>query len=61
MNVDAREEKKQKQRGEGCCFKCDERGHLSKDCTNKKVAVRAVEAVPTEPLVETTKIEAVKE
>ncbi len=61
MDIDARDEKKQKQRNEGHCFKCNERGHLSKDCTTKKVAVHAVEAVPMEPLSEDTKIEAVKE
>ncbi len=39
MDVDAREEKKKKQRNKGHCFKCDERGHLSRDCPTKKVAV----------------------
>ncbi len=45
MDIDARDEKKQKQRNEGCCFKCTERGHLSRDCPTQKVAVRAVETV----------------
>ncbi len=61
MDIDTRNEKKQKQHNEGCCFKCDERGHLSRDCPTKKVAVRAVEAAPMEPLGEDTKIEVVKE
>ncbi len=58
MQIDAR---KQKQHNEGRCFKCDEKGHLSRDCPTKKVAVRAVEVVPTEPLSKDTKIEEVKE
>ncbi len=53
--------KKQKQRNEGCCFRCDEKGYLSKDCPMKKVAVRAIEAAMTEPLLEDTHIEEVKE
>ncbi len=61
MNIDAREQKKQKQCAEGRCFKCNERGHLSKDCMNKKVAVRTVETVRKEPLTESTKVEEVKE
>ncbi len=61
MDIDAREEKKQKQCNEGRCFKCNEKGHLSRDCPTKKVVVRAVEAVPMEPLGENTKIEVVKE
>ncbi len=61
MDIDTREQKKQKQRNEGRCFKCNEWGHLSKDCPTKKVAVRAVEVVPTEPLGKNTKIKAVKE
>ncbi len=61
MDIDARNEKKHKQRNEGHCFKCNEWGHLSKDCPTKKVAVRAVEAAPVEALSETTKIEVVKE
>ncbi len=46
----------------GLCFNCDERGHLSRDCPKpKKVKVRAVEAMPMEPLSQNTKIEEVKE
>ncbi len=61
MDVDARKEKKQKQCDKGHCFKCNEKGHLSKDCTTKKVVVHAVKTVPMEPLGENTKIEVVKE
>ncbi len=61
MDVDVREEKKQKQHSEGHCFKCNERGHLSRDCPTKKVAVCAVKVIPTEPLGENTKIKVVKE
>ncbi len=36
---------------EGRCFRCRKKGHLSKDCPNKKEGhqVRAVEAAPTAP------------
>ncbi len=61
MDVDARKEKKAKQRAEGLCFKCNELGHLSKDCPKKKVAVRAVDTTPKEPLAKSTKVEEVKE
>ncbi len=59
MEIDA---KKAKQRAEGRCFCCDEKGHLSRDCPHKgeKREVRALEAVP-EPLAETTEVKEVKE
>ncbi len=53
--------KKQKQRNEGCCFRCNEKGHLSKDCPTKKVAVCTVETEPKEPLAESTCVEEVKD
>ncbi len=53
---------KKKQRDEGRCFQCDEKGHLSRDCPHKqKREVRAVETTPTELLSKDTKIEEVKE
>ncbi len=61
MDIDAREQKKAKQRAEGRCFKCNETGHLSRDCPTKKVAVRTVDTTTMEPLAESTKAEEVKE
>ena len=59
MDIDA---KKAKQRAEGKCFRCDEKGHLSRDCPHKgeKREVCALEVVP-EPLAETTEVKGVKE
>ncbi|KAK0232497.1 hypothetical protein EDD85DRAFT_956371 [Armillaria nabsnona] len=57
MQIDT---KKEKQRSEGHCFRCDEKGHLSRDCPHKKKEqVHAVEAV-VKPLFMDTKIEEVK-
>ncbi len=61
MDVDARDKKKQKQCAEGRCFRCNGKGHLSKDCPDKKVAVRAVDTTLKEPLAESMKVEEVKE
>ncbi len=58
MQIDA---KKQKQRNEGHCFWCNEKGHLSKDCPTKQVVVRSVEMELKEPLAESTQVEEVKE
>ncbi len=58
MDIDAR---KQKQHSEGRCFRCDKKGHLSRDCPEKGQQVCAVEVAPTEPLSKDTKIEEVKE
>ncbi len=58
MDIDTR---KQKQHSEGWCFRCDEKGYLSRDCLNKgkKQEVRAVEMEIL--LSQDTKIEEVKE
>ncbi len=58
MQIDT---KKQKQRNEGHCFRCNEKGHLSKDCPTKKVAMCSVDTEPKEPLAESTRVEEVKE
>ncbi len=57
MQIDA---KKQKQRSKGRCFRCDEKGHLSRDYPHKKQEICAVETAEV-PLSKDTKIEEVKE
>ncbi len=57
MQIDA---KKQKQHNEGRCFRCNKKGHLSRDFPHKKQEVCAVETAEV-PLSMDTKIEEVKE
>lgn len=51
---------RKKYMSEGWCFTCHELGHISKDCSKKKLKVRAVETVAEETTL-TTKAEEVKE
>ncbi len=48
MQIDAQ---RSKLMSEGWCFRCQKKGHLSKDCPKKTTGhqVRAIEATPTEP------------
>ncbi len=46
-----------KMRTQGLCFRCHKKGHLSRDCPDKKVQVQAVE---TEPMTE-SKVKEVKD
>ncbi|SJL07076.1 uncharacterized protein ARMOST_10419 [Armillaria ostoyae] len=55
MSIDA-----QKLRDEGRCFRCKEKGHLSKDCPKKK-EFRDIRSVQATELAVTTKVEEVKE
>ncbi len=57
MQIDV---KKQKQCNEGCCFRCDKKGYLSRDCLHKKQEVHAVEMAEV-LLSKDTKIKEVKE
>ncbi len=61
MQVDAQ---RSKLMSEGRCFRCQKKGHMSKDCPEKTVGhqVRTVEAAPMEPPKDSqTKDEAGKE
>ncbi len=48
MQIDAQ---RSKLMSEGRCFRCQKKGHLSKDCPEKMMGhqVRVIEAVPTTP------------
>ncbi len=48
MQIDAQ---RSKLMSEGRCFRCQKKGHLSKDCPKKTTGhqVRAIEAAPLEP------------
>ncbi len=49
---------------EGRCFRCQKKGHLSKDCPKKTTGhqVRAIEATPTVPPMDSqSKVKEVKE
>ncbi len=61
MQIDSQ---RKKLMDEGRCFKCQKKGHLSKDCPEKMTGhqVRAIEAAPSEPPKDSqSKIEEVKD